>query len=173
MELTTVEEVLARLKERPDDAELYQQLGDLYFEQREIMEAWRAYMQSLRLNPDDPWTCLKFGTLLTICDDKKYARELFDYAIDLAPELAVAHWCSANLSREQGEYELAERAYERAAEVAPDDEQTKEKLAEWRVFIAGVRGTATPPPPKAEQSASDVTENVKARLGDDAWLDRG
>ena len=41
------------------------------------MEAWKAFMQSLRLNPDDPWTCLKFGTLLTLCDDRKYARELF------------------------------------------------------------------------------------------------
>jgi cytochrome c-type biogenesis protein CcmH/NrfG len=137
-EPTTVEEVIDLLRERPDDAELYQQLGDLHFERRELMEAWQAYMQSLRLNPEDPWTCLKFGTLLTICDDKKYARRLFDYAIELAPELAVAHWCSANLYREQGEYELAERAYERAVEVDPDDEQAREKLAEWLSFIARV-----------------------------------
>jgi cytochrome c-type biogenesis protein CcmH/NrfG len=145
VEPTTVDEVLALLKERPDDAELYQQLGDLYFKQRELKEAWRAFLQSLRLNPDEPWTCLKFATLLTICDDKKYARELLDYAIKLDPELTVAHWCSGNLYRKQGEYELAEAAYERAVEVDPDDEQAREKLAEWRSFIAGVRSLQNPP----------------------------
>lgn len=150
MDPTTVEEVLALLKERPDDAELYQQLGDLHFMQRELMEAWQAYMQSLRLNPDDPWTCLKFGTLLTLCDDKKYARELFDSAIELDPELAAAHWCSGDLYRKQGENELAEWAFEQAVEVDPDDEQAREKLAEWRSFIAGVRGTASPPASEAE-----------------------
>ncbi|HEY7308904.1 MAG TPA: tetratricopeptide repeat protein [Gemmataceae bacterium] len=144
-ESTTVEEILALLRERPDDAELYQQLGDLRFERRELMEAWEAFMQSFRLNPDDPWTCLKFGTLLTLCDGKEYARELFDRAIELAPELAVAHWCSANLFLKQGEYGLAERAYERAVEVDPDDEKAREKLAEWRSFIAGDRGNLTPP----------------------------
>jgi tetratricopeptide (TPR) repeat protein len=144
-EPTSIEELLALLKERQDKAELYQQLGDLHFERREFKEAWEAFMQSFRLNPDDPWTCLKFGTLLTFCEGKEHARELFDRAIELAPELAVAHWCSASLYREQGEYGLAERAYERAVEVDPGDEKAREKLAEWRSFIAGVRGHPTPP----------------------------
>jgi cytochrome c-type biogenesis protein CcmH/NrfG len=140
VEPTTVAEILAALKERPDDAELYQQLGDLYFKRRELMETWRAYMQSFRLNPNDPWTCLKFGGLLTICDDKQYARRLFDRTIKLAPHLAVAHWISANLHRKQNEYELAQRAYERAVEVDPGDEEAQTKLAEWREFIAGAKG---------------------------------
>jgi tetratricopeptide (TPR) repeat protein len=104
------------------------------------------------IDPDDPWTCLKFGSLLTICDDKHYARELFDHAIALDPELAVAHWCSANLYRKQGEYELAEQAYERAVEVDPEDEQAREKLAEWRLFIAKVR--SEPSASEAEPDAS-------------------
>jgi cytochrome c-type biogenesis protein CcmH/NrfG len=132
---------------------LYQQLGALHFKRKELMEAWEAFMQSLRLNPDDPWTCLKFGTLLTLCDDKHYARELFDHAIALDPELAVAHWCSANLYRKQGEYELAERAYERAVEVDPDDEQAREKLAEWRSFIAEVRDTSAAPEAEPDAAA--------------------
>ena len=71
--------------------------------------------------------------------DKKYARELFDHAIEVAPKLAVAYWCSGNLYRTQGEYELAGRAYEQAVEIAPEDEQARKKLAEWRSFIAEVR----------------------------------
>lgn len=145
IEPTSVEEAVSLLKERPDDAELYQQLGDLYFKQRDLMEAWQAYMQSLRLNPDDPWTCMKFGTLLTLCNDTRNARELFDLAIELQPGLAAAHWCSANLYRRQGEYPLAERAYERAVEVDPGNEQAQAKLDEWRTFIAGVRSSPHAP----------------------------
>ena len=159
-EPTTMEEVLALLQERPDDAELYQQLGDMHFKRGDLMEAWQAFMQSLRLNPEDPWTCLKFGTLLTLCEEKKYARELFDHAIELDSELAVAHWCSGNLYREQGEYEFAERAYERAVEVDPDDEQAREKLAEWRSFIAGVRDTGPPRVAEAEPDAAADGEGI-------------
>jgi len=146
MEPEHVEEPLALLKERPDDAELYQHLGGLYFKRGDLMDAWKAYMQSFRLDPDDPWTCLKFATLLSCCDDKNHARLLFDRAIALEPGLAVAHWCSANLYRAQGDYSLAEQAYERAVEVDPDDKQARDKLAKWRVFIAGVRGSPPQPP---------------------------
>jgi tetratricopeptide (TPR) repeat protein len=137
VEPRTVEEVLALLKERPRDAELYQLLGGLYFKRRDLRAAWQAYMQALRLDPDDPFTCLFFGNLLTLCDDKSYAEELYERAAWLAPDLAVVHWCRADLHRAQGEYELAGRAYERAVAVAPDDEQAREKLSQWRAFIAG------------------------------------
>jgi tetratricopeptide (TPR) repeat protein len=153
VEAATVEGILTLLKERPDDAELYQRLGDLHFKQGALMEAWQAFMQSLRLNPDDPFTCLKFGTLLMLCDDKKYAMELFEHAIEVAPGLAVAHWCLGNLFREQGEYDLAERAYERAVEVAPDDQQAQEKLVEWQAFITRRRSAPAPPTPGAELDA--------------------
>jgi hypothetical protein len=39
---TTIEEVVALLRERPDDVELYQQLGELHFKRRELMEAWES-----------------------------------------------------------------------------------------------------------------------------------
>jgi tetratricopeptide (TPR) repeat protein len=151
LDLKTVQEVLALLKERPDDAALYQHLGCLHAKQFELMEAWEAFMQSLRLNPDDPWTCLKFANLLTLCENKQYARDLLDYAIKLEPELAAAHWCSADLHCKQGEYELAEHAYERAVEVEPENNQAREKLAEWRSFILGIRS-----PPTTPASGSDA-----------------
>jgi superkiller protein 3 len=137
----TVEHILALLKERPEDAELYQQLGGAYFNRGDLQEAWKAYMQSLRLNPDDPFTCLFFGTLLTLCDDKKYAMDLFEHASSLAPELAVVHWCRANLHRSQGEFELAEQAYRQAVAVEPENEEARQKLADWRKFIAETRGS--------------------------------
>jgi cytochrome c-type biogenesis protein CcmH/NrfG len=150
----TIEEVLVLLTERPNDAELYQQLGDLYFKQRTLKRAWESYMQSLRLNPDDPFTCLKFATLLQFCRDKTAALELFEHAIEVAPKLAVAHWCLANHYREEGEFDKAERAYERAVEVAPDDRHAQEKLTEWRAFSAGIRTAPYSPEPAAEQGSA-------------------
>lgn len=138
-EPATVEQSLAQLKEHPGDAQLYQHLGSLYFKRGELFEAWQAYLQSLRLNPDDPWTCLKFATLLMFCNDKQNARMLIDYAIELEPHLAVVHWSSANLHREQGQYDLAELAYQRAIEAEPNNKQALDKLAEWRTFTAGIR----------------------------------
>jgi cytochrome c-type biogenesis protein CcmH/NrfG len=141
LEASTVEDVLALLKDRPDDAELYQRLGGLYLKQRDVMEAWQAYMQSLRLNPDDPFTCLYFGNLLSLCDDKKWAWELYEHAAEVAPDLAVVHWCQGDLARKMNDFDRAERAYCEAVEADPDDEQARAKLVEWRTFIAGVRGS--------------------------------
>jgi tetratricopeptide (TPR) repeat protein len=129
------------LKERPRDAELYQVLGGLYLERRDLRAAWQAYMRTLELDPDDPFTCLYFANLLRLCDDKSYARELYERAAWLAPDLAVVHWCRAEFDRSRGEYASAAQAYERAVAVAPNDEQAREKLSEWRAFMAGVGGS--------------------------------
>jgi cytochrome c-type biogenesis protein CcmH/NrfG len=129
---------LALLKERPRDVELYQLLGGMYLKRRDLNAAWQAYMQALRLDPDDPFTCLYFANLLTLCDDKTYAREWYERAAWLAPDLAVVHWCRAECFRSQGEYASADQGYERAVAVDPEDEQARAKLAEWRAFMAGV-----------------------------------
>lgn len=140
MEPRTIEEVLAMLEQRPRDAELYQLLGNLHFKRRDLKAAWSAYMQALRLDPDDPFTCLYFGNLLRLCDDKSYARELYERAAWLAPDLAVVHWCRAEFYRSQGDYALAAEAYERAVAVAPDDEQAREKRSGWQAFVASGGG---------------------------------
>jgi cytochrome c-type biogenesis protein CcmH/NrfG len=139
MEATTIDEIHALLKERPGDAELHQQLGSLYFESGELTKAWEAYMQALRLDPDDPFTCLLFGNLLTLCDDRGYALTLFEHAAKVAPDLAVVHWCLGKFYRDVGRYEDAGREYERAVEVEPDNPQAREKFSEWSAFIAAAR----------------------------------
>jgi protein O-GlcNAc transferase len=140
MEPKPVEDVLALLEKRPHDAELHQLLGNLYFERGELKKAWQPYMTSLKLNPDDPFTCLFFANLLTLCNDKSFAMKLYKRAAKLSPDLAVAHWCRARLLRDLGKYKEAEKAYKRAVAAEPENHQAKEKLAEWQTFIAGVHG---------------------------------
>ena len=126
MDPQTIEEVLALLKERPRDVELHQLLGAMHFKRRDLNAAWQAYMQALRIDPGNPFTCLYFANLLRLCDDKSYARELYERAVCIAPDLAVVHWCSAEFHRSQGEHAVAAKAYERAVAVDPDDEQARE-----------------------------------------------
>src|SRR5579864_644027 len=91
----TIDEVLAMLKEQPDDVELYQLLGRLYFKRGDLQEAWQAFMNALKLNSNDPFTYLYFGNLLELCEDKTAARELYEHAVKVAPALPVAHWHKA------------------------------------------------------------------------------
>jgi cytochrome c-type biogenesis protein CcmH/NrfG len=44
------------MKDRPDDVELYQRLGGLYLKQHDFEKSWQAYMQALKLDPDDAFT---------------------------------------------------------------------------------------------------------------------
>lgn len=140
MEPKTVEDVLALLQEWPRDAKLFQLLGQMYFKRRDLREAWQAYWQSLQLAPDDPWTYLFFGNLLSITDDTKTAMDCFKHAAKLMPHQAVVYWCQGDLYRKLQNFDRAEQVYEKAVEVAPNDEQAQRKLAEWRDFIAGTAG---------------------------------
>jgi tetratricopeptide (TPR) repeat protein len=138
MEPETVEEVLALLQERPNDVELYQKLGGLYLHQREILKSWEAYMQALRIDPDDPFTCMYFGNLLATFDDKKWAWQLYRRAAELAPKLAIVHWLQGALHRKERNFDGAELEYRLAVLVEPDNEVAREKLAEWHEFISAI-----------------------------------
>ena len=132
---TTIEEILALLNERPDDVELYQLLGNLYFRRGELQEAWQAFMRALELSPNDPFTCLYFGNLLTVCKDKKPAKELYEHAVRVAPALPVAHSAKADFHRSQRRWDLANDEYEKAVAVDPTDAQAQAKLAEWKSYM--------------------------------------
>ena len=137
----TVEEALELIVKNPEDPYLHQTLGGLYFRRGDLMEAWHAYMDALKLDPDDPFTCLYFGNLLTICDDKGYAMELDRHAAKNAPDLPVVHWCMANLYRDLQQFDDADKAYRLAVAVDPGDKQAQEKLEEWEAFLANQQQT--------------------------------
>lgn len=136
LEPQTVEEALSLLEVRPDDADLYQLLGSLYFRNRELVAANKAYRQACRLDPEDPFKCLFLGNLLAINEDKREAIAWFERAEELAPRLWTVYWCKGNLFRKQGKYNRADQAYRRAVELEPENECAQKTLAEWIEFAA-------------------------------------
>jgi len=53
----------------------------------------------------------------------------FKNAAELMPDQAVAFWCVRDAYRAQGIYHLAQKSYETAVHVTPDNEQARKKLA--------------------------------------------
>src|SRR4051812_20403560 len=95
------DDILALLKQRPDDAELHQRLGSAYLKQRQLGEALDAYARAFRLAPNDAFICLYLGNLLQLTDPSG-ARACFERAAALLPNEAVVHWFRGDLSRSQG-----------------------------------------------------------------------
>ena len=138
MDHRTVEEVLALIEERPTEAELFQLLGRLYFEEHRFEEARAAYERALALNPNDPFTHLYLGNWFWAAGQRRKALERFEHAATLLPDEGVVYWTQGDIYQALGRYELAESAFKKAVQVDPDDMTAQRKLAEWYEFRYGV-----------------------------------
>jgi tetratricopeptide (TPR) repeat protein len=135
----TPDEILALVKERPNDPKLYWDLGGAYLHKRQLLEAIDACEQALNLAPDNAFSFLFLGCLLEAVDAPR-ARMCYERAAELLPQASIVHWADGDLSRQGGHFARAEEAYNKAVEVNPSDEQARLKLAEWNEFIGGLRG---------------------------------
>ena len=64
--------ILKDLQQTPDNASLYDNLGDLFYSGKNFAEAIKAYEQSLILRPDNPKVLNNLAWLLVTCGDKKF-----------------------------------------------------------------------------------------------------
>ena len=131
MQPETIEDVLALLEERPDDAELFQLLGQMYQQADQRDKAREAYERSIALDPNDPWTHLFLGNWFFRHDMLRDALKRFNHAAELLPDEAIAYTCQGDAYRALGLNDQAELAYEMAVRVAPNDQQVKQRLSEW------------------------------------------
>jgi predicted Zn-dependent protease len=116
------EKILQReLKKTPDNPLLYTTLGDLYFSNKNYTETIKAYEQSLRLDPDNPYALNNLAWLYATCEvetfrDPKKALVLSKKAAELkvAPHifdtLAESYYVN-------GQFEMAVLAGTRALEL--------------------------------------------------------
>lgn len=132
MEPTTIEHALARIEERPDDAELFQTLGKLYLKQERFAESRAAFERSLELAPDDPWTHLYLGNWCYYRDRLNEALTWFRRAAKLLPDEAIAYVCQGDIYRRQGRDDLAEKAFRKAYLLDPSADYARRRFLEWR-----------------------------------------
>jgi hypothetical protein len=118
--------------QRPDDADLAQQLGKLYRRRGRMTEAKAAFERALELDPSDLWTHLFLGNWYFAEHDYSSAIEWFRRAAELMPDDATPYWCQAEAYERLGNLELADVRYRRAVEVDPTNQRARRKLKAWR-----------------------------------------
>lgn len=129
MEPESIEEVLALIENQPEDAELFQLLGQLHFKAGHTAEAKAAYERSLELDPEDAFTHLWLGNWFCRQDDDSAALTCFQRAAEFLPDHSIVYWCQGDAYRELHQFHNAQEAYQRAAQFSLDDPETPTKYA--------------------------------------------
>jgi len=105
--------------ERPGDADVHNDLGNLLALAGDRRGAEAAYLRALELDPDRPGTRFNYGLLLADTDRRLAALGQFREVVDLDPGHAWAHYEIGSLYDAWGLDRLARRAYTRAFRLDP------------------------------------------------------
>jgi cytochrome c-type biogenesis protein CcmH len=120
-----IAELAASLEENPDDVEGWKFLGRSYRAQERYREAARAFERAYELADDDPAVMLDLGEAILFADSTAItgrAGQLFENALQLAPNNARALWYAGLAAANRGERLLAADRWEQILDTAPPDD---------------------------------------------------
>jgi len=120
-----IAELAASLEENPDDVEGWKFLGRSYRAQERYREAARAFERAYELADDDPVVMLDLGESILFADSTAItgrAGQLFENALQLAPNNARALWYAGLAAANRGERLLAADRWEQILDTAPPDD---------------------------------------------------
>lgn len=106
----------------------YRELGFVLSVLDKLDEAEQALDQSWTCDPSDVWTLIYWCTAKWQSGDVLEAKEKFEAAILLKPELSFPQWSLGALFEDLGERLQARRCYETALRLNPEDKIAAEKL---------------------------------------------
>ncbi|MDJ1170142.1 tetratricopeptide repeat protein [Roseofilum sp. BLCC_M154] len=109
------------LREQPDNAIAYYNLGIALKNQGKLMEAVESYRRALELNPQYAIAYNNLGIVLYDQGKLMEAVESYRQALELNPQLAIAYLNLGNVLRDQGKLMEAVQSYNRAIELNPED----------------------------------------------------
>jgi len=169
-----VNEARASTALRPNDAQTWQVLGQVYATlipyQAEGADQWAtlAYTQAIQNNPTNPLLRLQFGTVLFNLKNYQDAVVLFEQAYNLKNDLPSAAYSLATAYRAVQQPERAQAAYQRTLQLLdPDSEDYKKAQADLEAVTvevdklkAAAQAKPTPRPAPVPVAPSVVNENV-------------
>lgn len=107
--------------ERPNDASIWIQLGNSYYDTNQPQKAINAYERALAIAPGNPDVLTDLGVMYRVAGQPQKAVELFDKAIAAAPEHQIARLNKGVvLLHDLGDREGALRAWEGLLALNPD-----------------------------------------------------
>jgi len=108
------------LKLQPENAEIFERIGDQYRTESRFADALNWYHEAFRLDGTRITAAMNEARLLVFHEPKR-ARELVEQGLRDAPELPVVHMTASQLALAAGNTRRALEAAERAVELDPED----------------------------------------------------
>ncbi|WP_405238782.1 tetratricopeptide repeat protein [Lentisalinibacter orientalis] len=155
-----IAELAASLEENPDDVEGWKFLGRSYRAQERYREAARAFERAYELADDDPAVMLDLGEAILFADSTAItgrAGQLFENALQLAPNNARALWYAGLAAANRGERLLAADRWEQILDTAPPDDVRQileSNIRELRAAAGAGEGDAGAPMAAAAEMPS-------------------
>lgn len=122
-------EVEQKLKEKPDDPDLWYHLADLQERDGQYKEAIESYKKAVQLKPDMGYAYFKIGTAYNHLDQPADAVAAFKKAIRYMPNFAVAYNNLAVAYAKLGKKTEEIRALKKAIRLRPDYATARFNLA--------------------------------------------
>lgn len=118
------------LRRHPDDADIYEAIGNIYLEAGDLSRAEISYKKALKLEERFPEVMNNLGVVYAKRDESKKAKAIFEKVLSLFPVESVrAHINLGSVFMREDNYEMAEREYKRALFLDPDNLQALYQLA--------------------------------------------
>ena len=127
-------EFTTMLTARPDDAQSYFNIGNLYLERRDTTRALAMYEQTLRLEPNNTQALINSAMAYYYLDQQPNAEKTLRRALKIDPNNAKAHLTLGFLLMEQNRIVEAETAFRAAIKHDPANAAAYYNLA---VMFAG------------------------------------
>jgi len=128
-QMETAHNNLLELRDRfPKNDEVALYLGFSYEKQRDFNLAESLYRESLQLNPENPKSGLRLGTVLIKKGRYEDAKSFLESVTAKFPGYAVAWWNLGLLYRELGEMDQARMALNTASQLDPNNLQIQSVL---------------------------------------------
>lgn len=128
-QMETARNNLLELRDRfPKNDEVALYLGFSYEKQRDFNLAESLYRESLQLNPENPKSGLRLGTVLIKKGRYEDAKSFLESVTAKFPGYAVAWWNLGLLYRELGEMDQAKMALNTASQLDPNNLQIQSVL---------------------------------------------
>jgi len=178
-----IAELAASLEENPDDVEGWKFLGRSYRAQERYREAARAFERAYELADDDPVVMLDLGESILFADSTAItgrAGQLFENALQLAPNNARALWYAGLAAANRGERLLAADRWEQILDTAPPDDVRQileNNIRELRAAAGAGEGDAgapraaaaeMPPQEAAPAAAAEPAPEAEAQAASQA-----
>ncbi|MDJ0849243.1 MAG: tetratricopeptide repeat protein [Myxococcota bacterium] len=120
-------EFQSALNLRPDDAALFERVGQVLYERNQFDEALRYFSQAHQLDPSLMEAAMMEARLLVLRNPTR-ARQIVRRALREAPERDIVYRTQAHLRLARGDTRSALIAAERATELGPDDPENWAQL---------------------------------------------